>query len=231
MERNAVLAKTPKGQAEIKSRTHGLARKLRAILIMVDGSATAGEILAKCGGTPDAETALASLVGQGFVEVRGANAAVAASPAAASPDPPPVDVTQPTAIPATATPDPPAADVTQPLPIPAAAPAPPLDATQPMPIPAASPAPPLGATQPIPIPAAPAQPREEAMAALLRFLADNLGAGADVPTGALERARTREDFHVVAERCAHALAAAHGASTAQAFRDRARAYVDAYLAG
>jgi hypothetical protein len=209
MERNAVLVKTPKGQTEIRSRTHGLARKLRAILIMVDGSATAGEILAKCGGTPDAETALGSLVSQGFVAVKGADAAASAVADA---------------------PDPPAAHVARPTPIPADPPAPPLDATQPMPIPAAPPAPPLGATQPIPVPAAPAQPREEAMAALLRFLADNLGA--DVPTtGALARARTREDFHVAAERCAHALAAAHGASTAQAFRDRARAYVDAYLGG
>jgi hypothetical protein len=193
MERNAVLVKTPKGQTEIRSRTHGLARKLRAILIMVDGSATAGEILAKCGGTPDAETALGSLVSQGFVAVKGADAAASAVADA---------------------PDPPAAHVARPTPIPADPPAPPLDATQ-----------------PIPVPAAPAQPREEAMAALLRFLADNLGAGADVPTRALERARTREDFHVAAERCAHALAAAHGASTAQAFRDRARAYVDAYLGG
>jgi hypothetical protein len=227
MERNAVLVKTPKGQTEVRSRTHGLARKLRAILIMVDGSATAGEILAKCGGTPDAETALGSLVSQGFVAVKGANAA--ASAVADAPDPPAADVTRPAPIPA----DPPAPPLgaTQPMPSPADPPAPPLDATQPMPVPAASPAPPLGATQPMPVPAAPAQPREVAMAALLRFLADELGAGADVPTGALERARTREDFHVAAERCAHALAAAHGASTAQAFRDRARAYVDAYLAG
>jgi hypothetical protein len=68
VERNAVLAKTAKGLDEIKSRTHGLAQKLRSILIMVDGTATAGDILARFGGIPDVEAALETLVGQGFVE-------------------------------------------------------------------------------------------------------------------------------------------------------------------
>lgn len=191
MERHAVLAKTPKGQDEIKSRSHGLARKLRAILILVDGTATAGDILAKSAGVPDVEAALESLVSQGFVEIRGANATAAAAPAA------------------------PAGALTSP------------DTTQPLP----KRAPPLGATQPIRSPAAPAESRAEAMAALKRFVVDNLGAAADALTGALEQARTPADFHAAAERCAHALAAADGASTAQAFRDRARAYLDAHLGG
>jgi hypothetical protein len=244
MERKAVLAKTPKGQDEVRSRAHGLNRKLRSLLIMVDGSATAGDILAKCAGIPDVEAALESLVSQGFVEMKGADPGAAASaPAAApkvpsvgatqpppnpAPSPPPVGATQPPPNPA-----PQAASVgtTQPLPNPAAPSAPPLGATQPLPSPAVRSAPPLGATQPIPVPAAPAQPREAAMAELLGFLADNLGSSADVLTGALKSAATRDGFHVAAERCAHALAAAQGASTAQAFRDRARAYLDAYLAG
>jgi hypothetical protein len=226
MERRAVLAKTPKGHEEIKSRAHGLNRKLRSFLIMVDGSATAGDILAKCAGIPGAEAALASLVSEGFVEIRGANAA-AASPALAAPVAPPVGATQP---PRPAVADPPAAGTTRSPPNPAAVPhVPSLDTTQPLPSPAVPRAPSLGATQPIAVPAAPAQPREAAMAALLGFLADNLEPADDALTGALERAGTREEFHVAAERCAHALAAARGASTAQAFRDRARAYVDAYL--
>jgi len=211
VERNAILAKTAKGQAEVRSRTHALARMLRTALIMVDGSATAGDILAKCGGAPDAEAALESLVSQGFVEIRGASAAAASSAAAA-----------PTA---------PSVGTTQPLPKRAVPAALPLGATQPLPSPALPNSPPLGATQPLRSPAAPAQPREEAMAALRRFLADHLGSGADALAGALERAGTPADFHVAAERCAYVLAAAQGASTAQAFRDRARTYLDAYLGG
>jgi hypothetical protein len=80
MERKAVLAKTAKGQDEIKSRTHGLAHKLRSILIMVDGSATAGDILAKFGGIPEIEAALDSLVSQGFVEIKGGQSAAPAAP-------------------------------------------------------------------------------------------------------------------------------------------------------
>jgi hypothetical protein len=223
MERNAVLAKTPKGQAEIKSRRRGLAQKLRSILIMVDGNATAGDILAKFGGLPDVETALESLVSQGFVEIKGANAAAATAVAGAA-NAPPVGTTQPLPTPAAPS------DATQPPPIPAAPDAPSAVTTQPLPVPAASAAP-VGATQPLPIPAAPAQSRQAAMTALLRVLADDLGSPAVALTRALERARTREDFHAAAERCAHALAAEHGASTAQAFRDRARAYLDAYLGG
>jgi hypothetical protein len=34
-----------------------------------------------------------------------------------------------------------------------------------------------------------------------------------------------------AERCAHMLAAARGAKNAQAFRERARAFADAYFGG
>jgi len=223
MERNAILAKTAKGQAELKARTHALARMLRTALIMVDGSATAGDILAKCGGTPEVEAALESLVSQGFVEVRGAGPA-AASPAAAS---------AAAATPAAAGPAAPAAPVgaTQPLPAPATPAPAPLGATQPLPSPAAPNAAPLGATQPLRAPLAPAQPREAAMAGLKRFLADNLESGSDALSGTLERAGTPADFHVAVERCAHALAAAQGASTAQAFRDRARAYLDAYLGG
>jgi hypothetical protein len=54
MDRNAVLlAKTAKGLDEVKSRAHGPPQKQRTILIMVDGVATAGDILAKFGGIPE----------------------------------------------------------------------------------------------------------------------------------------------------------------------------------
>jgi hypothetical protein len=97
MDRAAVLAKTPKGAAELKSRAHGLAQKLRALLIMIDGVSTAGDLIVKFGGIPDVEAGLQALADQGYVEVRGTApapasagaqrtvAAVQAAPAAAPP--------------------------------------------------------------------------------------------------------------------------------------------------
>ena len=87
MDKSAVLAKTAKGLDEIKARTHGLPQKLRSILIMVDATATAGDLLGKFGGLPEIETALDTLLAQGFIEVTGARAtaAKAGAPTAASP--------------------------------------------------------------------------------------------------------------------------------------------------
>ena len=84
MDRHAVLAKTAKGLDEVKSRTHGLPQKQRSILIMVDGVATVGDILAKFGGIPEIAAALDALARDGFVEIKrmaGAASAPAASPA------------------------------------------------------------------------------------------------------------------------------------------------------
>ena len=86
-----MLAKTAKGAEELKSRAHGLAQKLRSLLIMVDGTSTAGDLLAKFGGIPEVEAGLQTLVDQGFVEIRGAPmAAPVPAPAApaAAPAPP-----------------------------------------------------------------------------------------------------------------------------------------------
>ncbi len=85
MDRNAVLAKTAKGLEEVKSRAHGLAHKLRTMLIMVDGVATVGEILAKFGGVPEIGAALDTLARDGFVEVKGLKGGAATAPAAAAP--------------------------------------------------------------------------------------------------------------------------------------------------
>ncbi len=81
MDRNIVLAKTAKGHEEVKSRTHGLAQKQRTILIMVDGVATVGDILAKFGGIPEIAATLDALARDGFVEVKGV-AGAATAPAA-----------------------------------------------------------------------------------------------------------------------------------------------------
>ena len=170
MDRNAVLAKTAKGAEELKSRTHGLAQKLRSLLIMVDGASSAGDLIAKFGGIPDVEAGLQALLDQGFVEIKEAGAAAAPGPGGA-------------------------------------------------PAPAATPA------------AAPARTRQEAMSALTRYLIDNLGPDADGLTGRLERARTAAEFAAAVERSADMLGAIRGEAKAQAFRDRAKAFEQQFLAG
>lgn len=84
MDTSAVLAKTPKGADEVKSRAHGLPQKLRALLIVVDGSTTAADLLARFGGLPEIEAGLETLLSQGFIEARaGVGAAAAPAPASA----------------------------------------------------------------------------------------------------------------------------------------------------
>jgi hypothetical protein len=95
MERNAVLAKTAKGLDEVKSRTLGLPQKQRTLLIMVDGVATFGDILAKFGGIPEIAASLDALARDGFVEVKGlASAATAPAARPASPEAPAASPTQ-----------------------------------------------------------------------------------------------------------------------------------------
>ena len=49
MDGTAVLSKTPKGVDEVTRHTHGLPNRLRSLLIMVDGRATADALIAKVG--------------------------------------------------------------------------------------------------------------------------------------------------------------------------------------
>ena len=83
MDRNAVLVKTDKGTEEVKSRTYGLAARLRSVLIMVDGKSTVADYIARFGAIPDIDGSLQMLLDQGFLEVRAAPAP-AASPAPAA---------------------------------------------------------------------------------------------------------------------------------------------------
>jgi hypothetical protein len=53
MESSTVLAKTAKGFEEIDKRTHKLAGRLRAVLIMIDGHRPLGELLEQAGGLAD----------------------------------------------------------------------------------------------------------------------------------------------------------------------------------
>jgi hypothetical protein len=82
---DSVLGKTQKGNREIETRENKLDHRLRALLIMVNGRATAAELGKKFEQIGDIGSMLQQLVAQGFVEVVGGagTPATAASPAAA----------------------------------------------------------------------------------------------------------------------------------------------------
>lgn len=82
MDPNSVLSKTEKGAREIETRENRLDHRLRALLIMVNGRSTAGEIAAKFSQLGDIGPMLDQLAAQGFVSAGGA---AAASPAASAP--------------------------------------------------------------------------------------------------------------------------------------------------
>lgn len=86
MNPNSVLSKTQKGVREIETRENKLDHRLRALLIMVNGRATAGEIARKFEQLGDIGPMIDQLVAQGFVaEGAGEAAAPAAAPAAQPP--------------------------------------------------------------------------------------------------------------------------------------------------
>ncbi|MCG6875005.1 MAG: hypothetical protein LJE97_07925 [Betaproteobacteria bacterium] len=89
MEKNAVLVKTAKGTEEVKSRAHGLAARLRSVLIMVDGKSTVADYIARFGAIPDIDGTLQMLLAQGFLEARVATVAPPPPPPAAAPPPAP----------------------------------------------------------------------------------------------------------------------------------------------
>lgn len=86
-----IYRKTDKGQAEIATRVHHLAPRLRSALIMVDGRRTDDELRKMI--LPPAEESLQALIGEGFIEaiavtadrpaVRAAGPAAAAAPTGA----------------------------------------------------------------------------------------------------------------------------------------------------
>ena len=69
LKTDSILTKTPKGAEEIGTRAHHLSPKLRAALIMIDGTSTVGEILGRCGEfAENIEQRLNELADAGFVE-------------------------------------------------------------------------------------------------------------------------------------------------------------------
>ena len=82
MSPNSVLSKTQKGTREIETRENKLDHRLRALLIMVNGRATAGELAKKFEQIGDVSPMLQQLAAQGLIEVAGGAPAAAAPPAA-----------------------------------------------------------------------------------------------------------------------------------------------------
>ena len=63
-----IFRKTSKGLEEIESRAHGMPRRLRSALIMVDGHSTLEMLNARLAGLMDAQEAFTTLLREGFIE-------------------------------------------------------------------------------------------------------------------------------------------------------------------
>jgi DNA-binding FrmR family transcriptional regulator len=81
MLHTTTLCKTPKGLEEIEKRTFKLAGRLRAVLIMIDGQRSVGDLLDQAGAlSPQLEAQFEELAAQGFVEAIGGEKPVQATP-------------------------------------------------------------------------------------------------------------------------------------------------------
>jgi hypothetical protein len=86
MDLNAILSKTAKGTEELETRKHRLDARKRALLIVVNGKATAAELMKKFEAMGDISPMLEQLVAEGFVAAGAGAGAPAPAPAAAQDD-------------------------------------------------------------------------------------------------------------------------------------------------
>lgn len=70
MDKGAIVRKTDKGEEEIRTRSHGLEKELRHVLILVDGRSSVAQLAQKGPGW-DVEGRLVELAKQGFVTIQG----------------------------------------------------------------------------------------------------------------------------------------------------------------
>lgn len=84
MDLNAILSKTAKGVEELETRKYRLEQRKRALLIVVNGKATAAELMKKFEAMGDISPMLEQLLAEGYVAL-GAAAAPGAPAAAAAP--------------------------------------------------------------------------------------------------------------------------------------------------
>jgi hypothetical protein len=71
MSPDSILTKTDKGAEEIATRKHKLDPRLRTLLIMVNGAATAAQLAQKFAGIGDIQPLLAQLEKEGYVKAGG----------------------------------------------------------------------------------------------------------------------------------------------------------------
>jgi len=84
----SILVKTAKGLEEIDKRTHKLAGRLRALLFIIDGQRTLGELLEQAGNMAEQlESQLQELAAQGFIEALGGAAIAEAAVTSPAPSP------------------------------------------------------------------------------------------------------------------------------------------------
>ena len=67
MDNRLIFIRTEKGEVELKSRTHGLAHRLRFVLILVDGKSPVSRILDKGAGLPNIPATLEELARGGYI--------------------------------------------------------------------------------------------------------------------------------------------------------------------
>lgn len=85
MNQSAVLIKTARGLDELRTRSRGLAQRVRNVLILIDGKATVGELLGRLAPNPGADLIIETLVVKGFAAPKSM-----AEPIAIEPPPPEV---------------------------------------------------------------------------------------------------------------------------------------------
>ncbi len=68
LEGNPVLLRTEKGEEELKTRKYGLSVRMRGVLILVDGNSSLEKIQMKAYGMPDVDSAIESLLDEGYIE-------------------------------------------------------------------------------------------------------------------------------------------------------------------
>jgi hypothetical protein len=78
-----ILDKTDKGREEIASRKHGLAPRLRTLLVLIDGKHTQEDLLKQVGALGLTEQSVSDLIDGGFISFHDDSAPASSAPAAA----------------------------------------------------------------------------------------------------------------------------------------------------
>lgn len=216
MQANVILKKTAKGLEEVEKRTHKLPGRLRAVLFMVDGQRSTGEMLDQAGALAEQlEGQLTELVAQGFIEpIRPAESTAPANPAAsiAKPAPtstslsfPPLSAATPAPKPTISAPAPSARPTTPPPP-------PPPTATQLREVPVTATLPTLDS---VPV------MKEK----LSRLLAQTMGMKAMFMTAQLSGCDTTGEITVFIDDVARQIALSGGAKAGEKWRSDARSAI------